>query len=481
MRRRTARRPPPSREPAVTSASSPASRRGPASDRPARRVRGVDAVRGLAVLGMVAVHVGNPTAADGSSSWEHLAFAGLASAVFVVVAGVSLALSWPSPGSAGLPTTDPHPRRTTRLLVRAGLLFLLGLLLGLLESPVAVILCHYGVLFALAPALLRLRVRTALAAGVAWTLLGPVAVFALTTLGWSFLGRTAVSVDGRLWTSPAPADLLRPGVLLSDLLLTGYYPVLAWGGFLMLGIGLGRAVEAARDRGELPRAAGRMLAAGAAAWGAGAAVWLALPRDESLRVRISTATGVDLQTLRATLLTGEHSLVWLIPDPLWLALAVPHGGGMGEAVRVAGAATALLGLAVLLADRTAAVVPSAVASGPLRERASGRVPLRERASGRVPLRVLTAPLEAVGRIPLTLYAGHLMVLAPLADAGLRGPSAVCAEPGWCWNTDVAVLVAWAGCLAVALAFRLCRSRGPLEAGLQAAASAVVGKRGPGPR
>lgn len=465
----------------MTSASSPASGRGPASVRPARRVRGVDAVRGLAVLGMVAVHVGNPTAADGSPSWEHLAFAGLASAVFVVVAGVSLALSWPSPGSAGLPTTDPHPRRTARLLVRAGLLFLLGLLLGLLESPVAVILCHYGVLFALAPALLRLRVRTALAAGVAWTLLGPVAVFALTTLGWSFLGRTAVSVDGRLWTSPAPADLLRPGVLLSDLLLTGYYPVLAWGGFLMLGIGLGRAVEAARDRGELPRAAGRMLAAGAAAWGAGAAVWLALPRDESLRARISTATGVDLQTLRATLLTGEHSLVWLIPDPLWLALAVPHGGGMGEAVRVAGAATALLGLAVLLADRTAAVVPSAVASGPLRERASGRVPLRERASGRVPLRVLTAPLEAVGRIPLTLYVGHLMVLAPLADAGLRGPSTVCADPGWCWNTDVAVLVAWAGCLAVALAFRLCRSRGPLEAGLQAAASAVVGKRGPGPR
>ena len=104
----------------MTSASSPAPGRGPASDRPARRVRGVDAVRGLAVLGMVAVHVGNPTSADGSPSWEHLAFAGLASAVFVVVAGVSLALSWPSPGSAGLPTTAPHPRRTARLLGGAG-------------------------------------------------------------------------------------------------------------------------------------------------------------------------------------------------------------------------------------------------------------------------------------------------------------------------------------------------------------------------
>lgn len=447
---------------------SPVSGRGRAPAPSAGRVRGVDAARGLAVLGMVAVHVGHAQTASGSPAWESLAFSGLASVLFVVVAGVSLALSWPAPGSrpvvsgarspsaSGVPTTAARPRRTARLLLRAALVFLLGLLLGLLEAPVAVILCHYGVLFALAPPLLRLDARRALAAGAAWVVLGPVAVFAATTLGWALLGRTAVSVDGRLWTSPVPADLLRPDVLLSDLLLTGYYPLLSWGGFLLLGIGLGRALESARDRGTTSRTARRLLAAGTAVWALGAALWLAVPGSAAALGRISAATGVEPETLRSTLLTGEHALVWLIPDPLWLVLAVPHGGGVGEALRAAGAATAVLGLCVLLADRPPAAAQPSLRGG-------------------------TVVLEAVGRIPLTLYAGHLAVLAVLAEAGLQGPSAVCEGPGWCWDGTAAVLVAWAGCLAVVLALRLCRSRGPLEAGLQAAVGAVVGMPGPGPR
>lgn len=473
---------------------SPVSGRGRAPASSAGRVRGVDAARGLAVLGMVAVHVGHAQTASGSPAWESLAFSGLASVLFVVVAGVSLALSWPAPGSrpvvsgasspsaSGVPTTAARPRRTTRPLLRAALVFLLGLLLGLLEAPVAVILCHYGVLFALAPPLLRLDARRALAAGAAWVVLGPVAVFAATTLGWALLGRTAVSVDGRLWTSPVPADLLRPDVLLSDLLLTGYYPLLSWGGFLLLGIGLGRALESARDRGTTSRTARRLLTAGTAVWALGAALWLAVPRSAAALGRISAATGVEPETLHSTLLTGEHALVWLIPDPLWLALAVPHGGGVGEALRAAGAATAVLGLCVLLADRPAAaararsfVTTAPATTGPVGASAVSSAAAQPTRGG------TTVPLEAVGRIPLTLYAGHLAVLAVLAEAGLQGPSPVCEGPGWCWDGTAAVLVAWAGCLAVALALRLCRSRGPLEAGLQAAVGAVVGKPGPGPR
>lgn len=490
----------------MTSVSSPASGRGRAPLPAAGRVRGVDAARGLAVLGMVAVHVGHASAPDGTPSWEYLAFAGLSSAAFVVVAGVSLALSWPGPdaSSGSFPTTAARSRRTARLLLRAGLLFLLGLLLGLLDAPVAVILCHYGVLFALAPPLLRLRTREALAAGVAWTLLGPVAVFAATTLGWFSLGRNALSVEGRLWDSPVPADLLQPDVLGLDLLLTGYYPVLSWGGFLLLGIGLGRALEAARATGpggggpvtaaEAAPAAGgesvaasvpggavavaarRMLAAGAAAWAVGAALWLLLPRRAEVLDRVTAATGLPADALRSALLTGEHNIVWLIPDPLWLALAVPHGGGVGEALRVAGAATAVLGLCVLLADRRASAARLSPA-GMSTARASGT---GASATGRLTsLRLtslrLTAPLEAVGRIPLTLYAGHLVVLAPLAGAGLRGPSDLCDGPGWCWDGTTAVLLAWAGCLVVALVVRALRRRGPLEAGLQAAVGAVVGK------
>ena len=467
--------------PPVSSAASGAPRSPVAVVRPVRvgrRVRGADAARGAAVLGMVAVHVGHPSAPDGTPTWEYLAFAGLASTAFVVVAGVSLALSWPGPGLPGRPgttTTAARPRRTARLLLRAALLFVLGLLLGLLESPVAVILCHYGVLFALAPPLLRLGTRAALSAGVAWTLLGPVAVLAVTAAGWAAVGRTALSVDGRLWTSPMPTDLLRPGVLGLDLLLTGYYPLLSWGGFLLLGIGLGRALEAARDGMKsaanppsAPTAAGtgtgsaaesrmrrtslRMLVGGAAAGAVGSALWLLLPRSAAVLERVAAATGQPLQSLRSSLLTGEHTLVWLIPDPLWLALAVPHGGGVGEALRAAGAATAVLGLCVLLAD----ALP----------RSRWR---------------LTVLLEAVGRIPLTLYAGHLVVLAVLDDTVLHSSSGACERSGWCWDGTTAVLVAWAGCLVVALGFRHFRSRGPLEAGLQAAVGAVVGKQEAGLR
>ena len=100
----------------MTSVSSAVSGRGRAPVPSAARVRGVDAARGLAVLGMVAVHVGHASSPDGTPSWEYLAFAGLSSAAFVVVAGVSLALSWPVPGTgiSSFPTTAARPRLSPR-------------------------------------------------------------------------------------------------------------------------------------------------------------------------------------------------------------------------------------------------------------------------------------------------------------------------------------------------------------------------------
>lgn len=428
----------------------------PVTARPSpRRLHGVDAARGMAVLGMVAVHTAGPAAPDGGPSWMFLAFAGVASTCFVLLAGVSLALSWPA-----ATTPAARPRQTAALLTRAGLLFVLGLLLGMLESPAAVILCHYGVLFALAPPLLRLPARQALARGVAWTLLGPVLVYAVTTLGWLLLGRTAVSVDGRLWSSPVPADLLRPHVLASDLLLTGYYPLLSWGGFLLLGIGLGRLLEEHRapartaeatTPGGLRTLAARMAACGGACWAVGAVLWVLLPHSAAVRDRIALLTGVDPRLLEATLLTGEPALVWLIPDPLWLLLAVPHGGGAGEALRTAGAAVTVLGLCLLAAER------------------------REAGGGPGLPRPAMAPLAAVGRIPLTLYTGHLVVLTVLAAAGLHDPAGAGAAPGWRWDGTVAVLVAWGCCAAVAAAVRAAGGRGPVEAGLQAAVRGVVGR------
>ncbi|MEH3076040.1 MAG: heparan-alpha-glucosaminide N-acetyltransferase domain-containing protein [Quadrisphaera sp.] len=57
------------------------------------RLVGVDAARGLALLGMMGTHLVSRTTADGGVSWVYEVFSGRASALFAVLAGVGLALS----------------------------------------------------------------------------------------------------------------------------------------------------------------------------------------------------------------------------------------------------------------------------------------------------------------------------------------------------------------------------------------------------
>lgn len=112
---------------------------------PTARLIGLDVARGLAVLGMIAVHAG-------AGGWPQQLAAGRAAALFAVLAGVSIALM-----SGG---TRPHENLAAarvRIAVRAVLLFLLGLALSSLQVPAMVILAFYGVLFLVALPLLRLR------------------------------------------------------------------------------------------------------------------------------------------------------------------------------------------------------------------------------------------------------------------------------------------------------------------------------------
>ena len=57
------------------------------------RVMGVDVARGLALFGMMSVHVFPALDADGSASWAYRISAGRASALFAVLAGLSLMLA----------------------------------------------------------------------------------------------------------------------------------------------------------------------------------------------------------------------------------------------------------------------------------------------------------------------------------------------------------------------------------------------------
>ena len=58
--------------------------------RPSPRLLGVDAARGVALLGMTAVHVTPAVDAAGRPSALHLAFGGTASALFALLAGVDV-------------------------------------------------------------------------------------------------------------------------------------------------------------------------------------------------------------------------------------------------------------------------------------------------------------------------------------------------------------------------------------------------------
>lgn len=125
-----------------------------ALDGPAR-LAGVDLARGLAILGMFAAHL----LVTGEWSWRDpsswLAIVdGRSSILFATLAGVSLGIV------SGGPTPVVGPSLYGRLVIRAGVLWVLGLVLIITGVPVHVILPAYAVLFLLAIPALRLRVAT---------------------------------------------------------------------------------------------------------------------------------------------------------------------------------------------------------------------------------------------------------------------------------------------------------------------------------
>ena len=105
---------------------------------------------------MVATHILASRSPAGEETVAHLVAGGRASALFAVLAGVTLAL-----GSGG---RTPFRGRdlgiaAAGLAARAVLVALIGLWLGGLESGLAIILTYYGVLFLLGLPFLALRAR----------------------------------------------------------------------------------------------------------------------------------------------------------------------------------------------------------------------------------------------------------------------------------------------------------------------------------
>jgi uncharacterized membrane protein YeiB len=339
------------------------------------RLLGIDVARGIAVLGMIIVHVGNPPDAfqlTQPETWGAVV-QGRSSTIFALLAGVSLALM------TGGRTVHVGARLRTdraRIAVRAAVIALIGALLVLLGTQAIVILPVYGVVFLLALPTLRWRRRTLLiVAGLLTVLAVPASI------------ATAI---GLLHVPPMIGAVI------------GTYPFVTFLAFTLVGVAVGRS-----DLSSL-RVQRWLLALGAA------------------MAFVAYVVGGVLAPIGGGAARGGLVEVLLTPRT--------HSSSLVDVVGTTGVALVVIGLASI-------VVPFC-----------GR---------------WIRPLVAVGSMPLSLYAAHIVVIAVLnALHGGRG-----------WEGPLAGWLFVIGAVVAAVLWRSQFRRGPLEA----AVGSIVVRAVPGQR
>ncbi|WP_150307047.1 heparan-alpha-glucosaminide N-acetyltransferase domain-containing protein [Planctomonas psychrotolerans] len=271
----------------------------------ASRLHGIDVARGLAVLGMMAAHVGIRDDFDFASPDTWLGVVdGRSSILFATLAGVSIALM---SGRTRPLAGDDLVRVRLRILIRAVVIFAIGGLLTMLATPVGVILEFYAVMFALSLPFLRVHPRQLFALAAAFALLAPL-------------------VD-LLLVERLDQSVLQESVIV-ELVVTGQYPVLIWLTFVFTGLGIGRLdLTSARIQGALV-VAGTLLA------------------------MVGYSFGVF--TSRALAALPEADLIFTVE---------PHSGSVFEVVGSGGFAMAVLGLCLWATDRLRPVLFPLEATG----------------------------------------------------------------------------------------------------------------------
>ena len=119
-----------------------------------QRLLGIDAARGIALLGMMAVHSLIAVSDDGSPTLSYGISAGRSSALFAVLAGVGIAFTT---GRARVERGD-RGATAASLAARAAVVGAIGLIMGYTHAELAVvILPYYAILFVIAIPLVFLR------------------------------------------------------------------------------------------------------------------------------------------------------------------------------------------------------------------------------------------------------------------------------------------------------------------------------------
>ena len=263
---------------------------------------------------MMSVHLLPGTDPDGTASTAYLISSGRASALFAVLAGVGLALA---NGATRPPTGTARLAAGAGIVGRAAVLGLIGLFLGDLDSGVAVILVNYAFLFVIAAAFIGMSARALWPTALFWALIVPAVAFWL-----------------RLWipdetgSVPGFVELFDPVVFLSEVFLTGYYPVLPWIAYLLAGMAAGRSDL------RSPRAA----------------VWL-LGGGLILAISAKLISAALLDFFDPVGLENPVQFFGATPTNSWwyLVVATPHSGTSLDLLHTIGTSLAVLGVCLLLA------------------------------------------------------------------------------------------------------------------------------------
>ncbi len=394
-------------------------RRGREGSPRAGRITGLDLARFLALIGMMATHVW-VTNADGSTPDLAAFLGGKAAALFAVLAGIGVVL------------TTRHQRErkafgaaALNVFGRGLALIVIGMTLGLVPGPIAVILVYYGLVFWLLVPLLRLSNLSLLMVATAWAGLWPFL---------SMLLRAPLNVVSELGT-PSWVDLAHPLELLRGLLVTGTYPVLTWVVYAIVGVVVGRMLLVARQRGSMLRLSFGLAGVGAilALVALGVSLLLAGPFGGLSSISASTGAGdraADLFYSTAFGTTPTESS-WFLASP------APHSGTTFDLAITAGTSLITIGLCLALCLHLSARMH----------------------------RVL-GPALGAGATPLTIYALHVIIAGSTYTALVSGGQ-LAEQPELFWLVSSAAiwLIHVAGALVIGAFFFWWQRRGPLEAGV----------------
>ncbi len=201
----------------------------PANPHTSRRAEGVDIARAVAMIGMMAVHIG-PTNLNTAAGMPFAMCHGRASVAFALIAGVGVSLL-----AASRAATPGRARM--QLAWRAIILLPMGLMLQELDHWILVILQNHALLFLLAIAVLGLPNRLLLLLAGVSAVLGPL---------WFLWGQIEEPQVYRR-TAVAISDSL--GDIAHRLVLSGPYPLITWAAPFLVGMWIGRKdIRAGRTR-----------------------------------------------------------------------------------------------------------------------------------------------------------------------------------------------------------------------------------------